>query len=221
VGVEGPLAGLLSWQMTGFNREDRDLLRLPHEIRLVDGVPAAPPLTSRYRNALDGHSRGVELLLRRRSPNGLSGWIGYSYTVTRYRDQATDETFFGDFDQRHTFNAYAAYRHSDRLSVNARFRAGSNFPAPGYWTVRDDAVFLGASKNEVRVPVYSRLDLRANRMFDWGTKRLTLFAEVINVYGRENVRAAAPSILGRQARVVGLFDPMFPIIPSVGVLIDF
>src|SRR5262245_21273156 len=102
------------------------------------------------------------------------------------------------------------------MSFSARFRAGSNFPAPGYWTERNGDIFLGDTKNEVRVPVYSRLDLRANRTFNWTSKRLTLFLEVVNVYDRENVRAVPPGIVGRQFRVVGLFDSMFPVIPSAG-----
>jgi len=221
VGIEGRLRGSVSWQVTAFNREDRDLIRLPGEIRLVNGVPSVPAPNSPYRNALDGHARGVELLLTRRSPNGLSGWVSYDYALTRYSDHGTGEVFWGDYDQRHTLNAYATYRHSDRTSFSARFRAGSNFPAPGYWTVRDGDIFLGETKNDVRVPVYSRLDVRANRTFDWGTKRLTLFVEVVNVYNRTNLRAVPPGIVGRQFRVVGLFDSMFPLIPSVGFLLNF
>ena len=31
------------------------------------------------------------------------------------------------------------------------------------------------------MPLYSRLDVRANRTFNWEKKRLTLFVEVMNV----------------------------------------
>ena len=63
------------WQMTVYNREDRDLLRLPDtELRVVNGVVLNGSVTSRYVNALDGHARGVEWLVQRQSPNGFSGW---------------------------------------------------------------------------------------------------------------------------------------------------
>ena len=71
------------------------------------------------------------------------------------------------------------------------------------------------------MPVYTRFDIRANRTFTWRTTRLTLFAEALNVYNRENVRAASPGINGSTHQVFGLFDPMFPIIPSAGLLLEF
>ena len=47
------------------------------------------------------------------------------------------------------------------------------------------------------------------------------FAEVLNIYNRENVRAASPGINGNTLRVIGLFDTMFPLIPSVGLQWEF
>ena len=81
--------------------------------------------------------------------------------------------------------------------------------------------FLSTARNNVRVPVYSRLDVRANRTFTWKTTRLTLFAEALNLYGRDNVRAASPGINGNTHQLFGLFDSMFPMIPSAGVLVEF
>ena len=73
----------------------------------------------------------------------------------------------------------------------------------------------------MRVPVYSRLDVRANRTFSWRATRLTLFAEVLNLYARDNVRASRPGINGITHQVFGLFDSMFPLIPSAGLSLEF
>jgi len=73
----------------------------------------------------------------------------------------------------------------------------------------------------VRVPVYSRLDIRANRTFSWRATRITLFAEALNVYARDNVRAAGAGINGNTRQVFGLFDSMFPFIPSAGLSLEF
>ena len=115
------------------------------------------------------------------------------------------------------------------MSVSARFRAGSNFPAPGYYEARTfstsgqdvELYFLSTARNNLRVPVYSRLDVRANRTFSWRAMRLTLFAEVLNLYARENVRATRPGINGVTHQVFGLFDSMFPLIPSAGISFEF
>ena len=42
------------------------------------------------------------------------------------------ETFFSDFDQRHSLSVYALYRLSNRSSLGAKFRYGSNYPITGY-----------------------------------------------------------------------------------------
>lgn len=124
---------------------------------------------------------------------------------------------------------YGVYRLSDRTSVSARFRAGSNFPVQGYYESREvtgqkgtaELYFLSSTRNDLRVPVYSRLDIRANRTFAWGAARLTVFAEALNLYARENVRASSPGIDGATRQVFGLFDSMFPFIPSAGISVEF
>jgi outer membrane cobalamin receptor len=222
VAIEGRLGARMKWKVSGYNREDHDLIRLPDsEFKLVNGRLVWPSTTSRYQNSLDGHSRGLELLLQRRSSNGLSGWVAYSLSHTKYHDRLSGETFWGDWDQRHTVNAYAAYRFGAKLSASTRFRYGSNFPAIGYWEERNGEDFVSSVKNALRIKPYSRLDMRANRTFAWEQKRLTLYVEVINVYNRNNVRFASAGINDRTFQAFGLFDNMFPRIPSVGFLLEF
>jgi hypothetical protein len=221
-GVEGRIGAFGRWQVTMYDREDRDLVRLPDaENRIVNNTFVTASLTSRYVNALDGHARGVEWLVQRQTPNGFSGWASYALGFARYRDRTTGETFWGDYDQRHTINVYGAYRVSDRMSLSARFRAGSNFPTTGYWEARDGAYFQSTDRNTLRIPAYARLDARMNRTFTWDRKRLTLFLEAINVLNRDNVRFQLPSVNRRTFEATGLFDGMAPLIPSVGVLLEF
>jgi hypothetical protein len=219
--LEGRFGSGMKWQVAAYNRQDHDLIRLPNsEFRVVDGRLAAPSFTH-YQNALSGYSRGVEWLLQRRSSNGLSGWLSYALSHTRYHDRLSGETFWGDWDQRHTVNAYASYRFSAKFSASTRFRYGSNFPATGYWETTNGVNYLGSIRNALRVPPYSRLDMRGNRTFTWEQKRLTLYIELINVYNRRNVRYASAGINGGTFEAIGLFDKMFPRIPSLGFLLEF
>jgi hypothetical protein len=118
-------------------------------------------------------------------------------------------------------NAYALYRHSDRASFVAKLRVGSNFPIPGYYASDDGAYFVTDARNTERLPVYSRLDLRANRTFNWSHRRLTLFAEVINMLNRDNMRFSPPGINVTTRTATKPFDSMLPIVPSLGILIEF
>ena len=50
---------------------------------------------------------------------------------------------------------------------------------------------------------------------------MTLFAEVLNVLNRENVRYQPPAINFCTRAAARPFDTMLPIVPSAGVLIEF
>jgi hypothetical protein len=134
----------------------------------------------------------------------------------------TGEMFDGDYDQRHTLSLFGRYRLSDRTSVNARWRFGSNRPIAGYLErLPDGRFFVGAQRNAARVPVYSRVDVRVDRTYRWGSRRLTLFAEVANVVDRENFRQVLPFVDFRTGEAFGPLQPMFPILPSIGATLEF
>lgn len=222
LGIEQRVGDAARWQITVYDREENGFFRrIGSETRLVNGRVVRGISTSPYRASLDGYARGVELLVQRKSPNGLAGWVAYSYGRNRYRDRITRETFWGDQDQRHTLNLYVFYRKSDRASFSAKLRAGSNIPAPGYFTERNGSYFVSDTRNDVRLPYYSRIDLRANRTYAWSSRRLTLFAEVMNVLNRDNVRFNPPGTNARTGAVGNPFEKMIPIVPSVGILIEF
>ena len=72
--------------------------------RVVRGSRSAPlhPVARRLR----ARHRGARCSARH--PRGLSGWLSYSLGRNRYADRVTGESFYGDIDQRHTFNVYAS-----------------------------------------------------------------------------------------------------------------
>jgi TonB dependent receptor/CarboxypepD_reg-like domain len=209
-------------QITLYDREERDFLRRPGaEPRLVNGQLVRGFTSATFENRLTGSARGVELFAQRLDANGFSGWVSYAYGQHRYRDTVTGEAFWGDLDQRHTVNLYGLYRLSPRMSVSAKLRIGSNVPAPGYYREEGGRYFVSDVRNEVRLPEFARLDLRVNRTFTWSTRRLTLFAELINVLNRENMRYHPPSIDARTFEARRLFESLLPVVPSAGVLIEF
>jgi len=222
IGIERRLSKSVRLQATIFNREEREILREPDtHPRLVSGILIEPPSPGGYENALSGSSRGTELLLERRSATGLSGWAAYSYGKTRHTDAARHETFWADFDQRHAINVSGVYRLSDRTSIAVKFRGGTNFPIPGYLVARDGGLFAGSQRNEVRLPSYARLDVRANRTFNYTGRRLTLFVEILNVLNRTNVGLADGFIRRGTGEAAGLTEELFPRLPTAGLLIEF
>jgi hypothetical protein len=222
-GIEQRIGGAVRLSLTLYDREERGMLRRAGSETRVSGPRVVRgSAAARYENRLEGFARGVEISVQRATlGRGVSGWLSYAFARNRYRDTTSGETFWGDSDQRHTFNAYAMYRHSDRASFVAKLRIGSNFPVPGYYAQQDGAYFVTDARNTARLPAYGRLDLRANRAFTWSRQRLTLFAEVINVLNRDNVRFNPPGVNTITRAASTPFDSMLPIVPSVGVLIEF
>lgn len=222
VGIEQAIGDSARVQVTVYDREERGMLRRPGaETRVVDGRLVRGSTAARYETRLDGYARGVEILVQRLDTSGMSGWISYAYGRNRYNDSVSGEAFSGDLDQRHTINLYGLYRLSPQTSLTGKFRIGSNFPAPGYYTQTGDRYFVGDARNEVRLPSFARLDLRVNHSFVWTRRRLTLFAEVINVLNRENVRYHPPSIDPRTFEARRLFESLLPVVPSAGLLFEF
>ena len=223
-------------QVTGFRRVEADVLRAvgAEARRLADGTITLGRGDARWANRLAGRARGVEAVLRRDAPSGLSGWIAYAYAKHHYTDVAADEQFWSDQDQRHTFSAYALYRFSSRTTVGAKFRYGSNYPIRGYVAnqpISPDTpplfgglrpLFYGLTdvRNTLRLPPYARLDVRADRTFSVAGRRMTLFAEVANALNRRNERNV-PYSVDRNGRVAGVTDSLMPMVPSAGFVVEF
>jgi len=219
-GVEQRLGKTMRWGVVGFARNESQILRRIGEDRLVDGVHVPSSTFPAFASSLDGTSRGVDLLVERRAPNGPSGWVGYTFSRTRYHDTQTGERFDGDHDQRHTLNAFVRQRVSYRFTVSAKLRVGSNFPLVGYFAGNARGLTLSDVRNQVRLPTYLRLDLQANRTFTFKTKRLTLFIEVMNVTNRRNL-AQADGTISSNLTASRFADQVIPRLPSVGMLIEF
>jgi hypothetical protein len=192
------------------------------EYRLVDGR-IVRPVASALQNVLTGSSRGFEVLLQRRSANRLSGWVSYAWGHTRFHEDGTDLAFDGDYDQRHTVNAYGSYRLTNTWNVSTKYRYGSSQPIVGFYEERGDQVFfLSAQRNEVRVPVYSRWDVRANKAFFFKRWKMTLYAEVQNLLNRTHYRYAdLDDVNLATGQVVIGSDTLFPILPALGISVEF
>ena len=221
VSIEQQLTRSMRWQVTAFSHVDANVIRRTGEDHLVNGKRITESTFPMYTSTLGGPSRGVDVAFFRRGNSGLTGWIAYTYAHTHYQDRVTGESFDGDFDQRHTLNVFVQERLSYRTAFSAKLRMGSNFPLVGYFQGTLDALRLGPDRNQVRLPTYARLDVRANRTFTFDRRRLTLFMEIVNASGRANLGQTSGSIQHAAFDAIGYTAKMIPFVPSVGILIEF
>ena len=220
-GIEQRIGDAWRFNLSAYHRQDDDRLRgVDFDVRLENNR-VVRPANPHYSNVLTGDTSGVEAVVERRSASGLNGWLSYAWSDSQLEDVTRAEQFPADYDQRHTVNAYVAYRWSGRTSLSARFRYGSNFPIVGYVAEDQAGYVLSAERNRTRLPEYARLDFRADRTFTYRKSRLTLFLEVINAMNRENYRANTFGVNLVTRRVLFPTEKVFPLLPVAGVLIEF
>ena len=218
-----------------YARQERDVLWTPgsEPRRSSSGAIQPGSFDAPWVNALEGEARGVEVVVRRDATAGVSGWAGYAFGRLKYTQTSTGEEFWADADQRHTLSLYGNYRLSSRSSLSARYRYGSNYPIIGYIGEPSPALgnnpvidgqplfyTLSGQRNTVRLPEYSRLDLRADRTFNWSGRRFVVFVDVANIFNRTNLRNQEYSV-DRAGRVFGTTESLMPIVPSGGFVIEF
>jgi carboxypeptidase-like protein len=234
-GVEQALSQQTRILFNVYGRREREVLWRPAlEPRLsATGTIQPGVLKAPWVNVLSGRAHGAEVVLRRDTTSGFSGWAGYGFGELRYTETPTGERFWGDADQRHTVTLYGNYRLSSRASVSARYRYGSNYPIVGYIGEPAATMFpqaridgqlefyaLSTERNTLRLPAYSRFDVRADRAFNWSRRRLVLFVDVGNVLNRENLRNSSYSI-DQRGRVFETTESLLPIVPSGGLVVEF
>lgn len=221
VSIERSLGNRTRMLAEFYDREERNLLFSLSEPRIEAGritIEANP-----FRNSLRGYARGMELSLQRRSANKLAGWVSYAYSRSLLRDQESGLSFVSDFDQRHTLNMFGSYRFTETFNLSGQWRYGSGTPWTGFLRNEGSSIVLASERNLLRVPDYSRVDLRASKAFLFNRWKLTLSGEVLNVLYHQNEYNVESDLIRFRATgrfITGLRES-FRILPSAGVAIEF
>ncbi len=137
-----------------------------------------------------GYSYGAEFFLKRGS-----AWLGYSYSVTRYRFEDSD-WFYPLHDSRHNVNFSFALPLGKGWNFTTAWVFGSGFPFTAqigwYQHVNEegeiDWMLISGRRGEVRYPPYHRLDAGFTKHFKLFKRYdAEFYIQVLNVYARRNV----------------------------------
>jgi hypothetical protein len=199
-------------RVQAFDREDNQ----EFGVRLGCGQlqPTRPPFSEIF-----GHSRGVQIIVQRRSANRLSGWVGYTL------DYAQTSFSFNPFsrptpeDQRHSLNAFATYRLTSSVNVGAKLIYGSGFPVVDTFQVVGDTFI---PTDPVRLAAYTRLDARIDKSLAYARWKMTIHGEVLNVTNHKNLRfITSEGFNPFTGKAVITTDQGLRITPTVGVSFEF
>jgi len=188
LGYEQFIGRGLKVQIEGFYKNITDMLTYEEKRSTADGGVESESLIDLLTPA-DGYAYGLELFAQQ-SVGKLSGWAGYSWSVSRKKMNGKE--YFTNWDRSHVFNVLTNYQISSSWELNLKFtlQSGQAFtPINGYFlenlpgSSQQTYRTIPGVRNGGRYPSYHRLDIGAV----WHRKKYDIFFQVINLYNRENV----------------------------------
>ena len=192
LGYEQFIGRGLKFQIEGYYKKITDMLTYEESRATSDGSVENKSLLDLLTSA-DGYAYGAELFIQQ-STGKLSGWAGYSWSVSR--KLMNGKEYYTNWDRSHVINVLANYQASSKWEYNVKFtlQSGQAFtPINGYFLQnlpgesQQNYRTIPATRNGGRYPSYHRLDLGAVRHLTFKGKKFDLFIQVINAYNRKNI----------------------------------
>jgi len=244
LGIEHRLRRGIDLRLEAYDRrianERPRFINLEQDLRIFPEVEG-----DRVRvDPIRGRARGIELSVERRE-SGRWAWSA-NYGLALAEDEIpaaegqpcpTDVSCAGrirlprHYDQRHTVDLQAAYRPGREWNLSLAWKYHSGWPATEwiydavpqpdgrlFWSRRFGTV------RGIRLPAYTRLDLRVTRDFTVRGKPLSVFLDLFNLFNRTNLASWRYDAVTRNgvpgtARSEGL--TLLPRLPTFGLRYDF
>lgn len=201
---------------------------------------------NRMLNSGKGEAYGIELFLQKKLTRNFSTIISYSYSRAQAKDLRDGSWYDWDYDYRNVFTFIGGYKIryyekdwfqdmkktwwykafaflipiNDEIewSIKYRYLGGRPYTPKVYhpeyktWIVEENAPF-----NSVRLPEYSRLDLRLDRRFFFDNWNLVNYFDISNILNHKNIWEYQYNHEEGTKEEVLQFEPFF----VGGVIIEF
>lgn len=178
-----------------------------------DRVPLAPREAEAY---------GFDLEIARDFNASLTGTLRYSYMDAD--DHVNDTWVPRRWSQRHTVNAIATYQAEDyTLSAALTWHTGWRTSTPPPSIAIGETIPLEEILNNTELREFLSFDVSASRSWRVGRTLITAYADITNLFDRNNQAGIDYDVEEVGDRYVFFPDAetLLPIIPSVGILISF
>ena len=120
-----------------------------------------------------------------------------------------------DWDNRYVFNVNAGYRIGTDWEFSAKFRLAGGRP---YTPINPaDGTINYTKYNSETLPVYHRLDARAEKKWMFPKWSLTTYIDIQNLYNRKNIYEYRWNSFKREIEK----NENFGILPTIGVSAEF
>jgi len=180
-------------------------------------------VTAGYFNEGRGEVYGTETLLRWKPDGRFFGWLAYTLSRSERQLPPNYITTLSQYDQTHILTVLGSYKLGFGWEFGARFRLVSGNPlTPSTYGFYDENAGSQLSlpsypQYTQRLPLFTQLDLRVDKTWQFKAWKLGIYLDVQNVYNRSNPEAINYNYnYTQQAYTSGL-----PILPSLGIRGDF
>jgi len=187
LGWEQQLGSAISVDVTGFYKKlDHLIVDNPDFETLDDPV---------YVNAGIGRIYGLEFMARHALNKRFFGWVSYTLSRSDRLDNPNDpdaDWLPFDFDQRHILVAVAGYDLPRDFGISAKFQHVTGNPYTPYdgavYDIDQDSwtPYSAGAPNSERLPPFTALDLRFDRLKTYKRWQLETYVDLLNVYRGEN-----------------------------------
>jgi outer membrane receptor protein involved in Fe transport len=177
--------------------DDIKLIAETYFKKLEDVVVRKDHSDMKFSNTGKGWASGIDLSLVKRLSNNFYGQLSYSYTQSKRNDNNGNGEYDYEFSKPHMFNIMGGVQLSDEWSLSAKWYITSGYPADDYIihsNVLDNTDKMRYSKEITkkagsRLAANHSLNIRVDYRTQFKYFALTLYADVLNSYGYENITA--------------------------------
>jgi TonB family protein len=166
----------------------------------------------------EGHTIGLQTLIRRELANHVFGWVAYTVMRSERKNDDDSKTRLFDYDQTHVLSTVLVWSPFTGFELGGRFRLASGFPRTpvtgSYYDARRNQYQPQfGEQNSIRIPLFMQLDLRVSQAFKIAGTELSVYLEVQNVTNRDNTEELVYSPDFQQRGHI----QSLPILPIAGV----
>jgi outer membrane receptor for ferrienterochelin and colicin len=161
-----------------------------------------------------GTAKGIELFLQKTLTKSLYGSFSFSYSDVKYTALDGIERR-SDYDNRYILNASFGYRIGREWEISAKIRLSGGRP---YTPINNTDGTIDYTKyNSLTLPVYHRLDVRAEKRWNFTKWTLTTYIDIQNIYNKKNIYQYRWDKFKKEI----VKDENLGILPTIGVSAEF
>ena len=176
-------------------------------------------------------AKGFDLFATQAISSRLTWGLGYAYGIAE--ETSGNTTIFRQYDRRHSLFLSSSHQISStwHLYLSWRFHTGDPKTPLTHKEVRLPDGTIGCDRqfgetHSERLPAYHSLDFRITKRSPYRRWELTWYFQILNLYNNTNVDQYAFSEVRDEGTgaIIGCDigeEPLFPIVPTLGMTITF